>query len=164
MRKLLCAFLVLLTISFLRPQAASAAIPARAKAFMTIVGYGTAGGALMGAASMAFGTSTRAVAQGASIGLYAGILFASYVLISHHNRTKGSYDDDSSPYKDSTDVYGDEYEQGEGGSDDDRSNRRSFFTRFEVIGGPQDIATKFAPKEKGGQLPPLHVNLLQYNF
>src|SRR5690606_39857539 len=102
---------VSLSITLILPNRAQAAeIPAKAKAFLTIAGYGAAGGALLGAASMAFGTNSRAIAQGASLGLYAGIIFGAYVLISHHNKRYGSYDDNSSPYRDSTDVYGDDYE------------------------------------------------------
>src|SRR6476660_7963810 len=120
MRKFLSTLLVVLfTITFVAPREAKAEMPVKAKAFLTIVGYGTAGGALLGAASTAFGTSTRAIAQGASLGLYAGILFGSYVLISHHNKRYGSYDDNSSPYQDSNDIYGDEYRNDEGGGEGD---------------------------------------------
>lgn len=160
MRKLLCIFLVLLVTTFIKPPAAQAEIPARAKAFLTIIGYGTAGGALLGAASLAFGNSTRAVSQGASLGLYGGIIFASYILVSHHNRNKGSYDDDSSPYQESSDVYGEEYNSEEGGSSDEEEGEAQggFFNRFE------SIHTKFQAKEKGSNLPPLKINIFQYNF
>lgn len=157
MRKSFCTFLVLLfTLSVMRPQEARAEIPVKAKAFITIVGYGAAGGAILGAASMAFGTSSRAVAQGASLGLYAGILFGTYVLVSHHNKRYGSYDDYSSPYRESSDIYGNDYKADEGGSTDDGPSRGGFFDRFESIQG------KF--QKKGSNLPPLKVNLLQYNF
>ena len=158
MRKSFCTFLVLLfTLSVVKPQEARAEIPVKAKAFLTIASYGTAGGALLGAASMAFGTSSRAIAQGASLGLYAGILFGTYVLVSHHNKRYGSYDDYSSPYRESSDIYGNEYRDDEGGSaDDDGRSRGGFFDRFESIQG------KF--QKKGGNLPPIHMNLLQYNF
>jgi hypothetical protein len=157
MRKTFCTLLVLLfTLSVVSPQEARAEMPVKAKAFLTIVGYGTAGGAILGAASMAFGTSSRAVSQGASLGLYAGILFGTYVLVSHHNKRYGSYDDGSSPYRESSDIYGDEYREDEGGSNDANSGRGGFFDRHQNLHG------KF--QKKGGNLPPLHINLLQYNF
>lgn len=156
MRKFVSTFLIVLVVSFLHPQEARAELSARTKAAITIVGYGTAGGALMGAASMAFGTSTRAVAQGASLGLYAGIIFASYVLISHHQRSRGTYDSDNTIYRDSNDIYGDEYGAEDGGSSEGR--RGGFFNRFE------SVHSQFAPKEKGGSLPPLQVNLFQMSF
>ena len=110
MKKLLTLFLALtLSTSILVPSRAQADIPAKAKAFLTISGYGAAGGALLGFASMAFGTNSRAIAQGASLGLYAGILFGTYVLVSHHQIRYGTYDDSSSPYTESKDVYGDGY-------------------------------------------------------
>lgn len=158
MNKILSAFLIVLTISFTVPKTAQAEIPVKAKAFLTIVGYGTAGGAILGAASMAFGTSTRAVAQGASLGLYAGILFGTYVLVSHAQGRQGYYSDDSSPYRESNDIYGDEYNSEEGGGEDNGETRQGFFNRIETI------HQKFAPKKKGGNLPPLSVNLLQLEF
>ena len=158
MKKIFSAFLILLTISFLAPNKAQAEIPVKAKAFLTIVGYGTAGGAILGAASMAFGTSTRAVAQGASLGLYAGIIFGTYVLVSHAQGRPGSYSDDNSVYKDSNDIYSDEYSDEEGGGEDSGKPRQGFFNRIETMN------EKFAPKKKGGNLPPISINLLQMEF
>lgn len=158
MRKILSAFLVVLTLTFLAPKEAKAEVPVKAKAFLTIVGYGTAGGAILGAASMAFGTSTRAVAQGASLGLYAGIIFGTYVLVSHAQARQGYYDDNSSPYKDSNDIYSDEYNSEEGGDNAEEKPRQGFFNRIEHIN------SQFAPKEKGGNLPPIYLNLLNLEF
>lgn len=158
MKKSFCTLLVVLfTLSLMKPSEARAEIPVKAKAFMTIVGYGTAGGALLGAASLAFGGSTRNIAQGASLGLYAGVLFGTYVLISHHQKRYGSYDDRSSPYQDSSDIYSDEYREDEGGSSDAEAGRGGFFERYEVI------QQKFANK-RGSKMPPLQLNLFQYNF
>lgn len=55
----------------------------RIKALGIMALYGTVGGALLGTASLAFGTSGRSIAKGASLGLYAGLLFGGYVVISH---------------------------------------------------------------------------------
>lgn len=157
MRKLSSLFVVLfISLVLVMPNKAQAEVPVKAKAFMTIVGYGTAGGALLGAASMAFGTSTRAVAQGASLGLYAGILFGTYVLVSHHNKRYGSYDDNSSPYKESSDIYSDEYDSEGGGGQSDGGS--GFFNRFESMN------VKFQGKQKGGNIPPIHLNILQLQF
>lgn len=156
MRKFISAVLVITFISLVPMQSAKAEIPARAKAAMTIIGYGTAGGALVGAATMAFGTSTRAVAQGASLGLYAGIIFSAYVLFSHGNRGRGSYDRDNTIYRESNDIYGDEYNSEEGGGGD--SGQSGFFNRFE------SMHSKFQTKKKGAQLPPIHVNIFQMSF
>lgn len=152
--------LVLLTFTFVKPQEAKAQMPAKARAFLTIVGYGTAGGALLGTASMAFGQSTRAIAQGASIGLYTGILFGAYVLVSHHNKRYGSYDDNSSPYKDSSDVYGDGYDAEEGGSSEEGGEDKNgnFFNRLD------SLQQKFGANKKGGGLPPIKVNLISFEF
>lgn len=167
MRKILCTLLVVLfTFTFVAPHEAKAEMPVKAKAFLTIVGYGTAGGAILGAASTAFGTSTRAIAQGASLGLYAGILFGTYVLVSHHNKRYGSYDDNSSPYQDSNDIYGDEYQSDGGGSNNnEESQKGGFFDRFETIQEKFETnALSLGGPKRGTRVPPLKINLFQYNF
>lgn len=167
MRKFLSLFLALfITLAVVKPQTAQAEVPVKAKAFLTIAGYGAAGGAMLGLASMAFGQSSRAVAQGASLGLYAGILFGGYVLLAHHQKQMGNYDDNSSPYQESTDVYGDEYNSDEGGSDrDDRSKRGGFFDRFEVMQDHMhNQSFTFASEKKKNSIPPIHMNIIQYNF
>jgi hypothetical protein len=169
MRKFLCSFIVFFLItSILRPDDARAELPAKAKAFLTMAGYGAGGGALLGVATMAFGNSTRAVAQGASLGLYAGLLFGSYVLISHYQKQSGNYDDNSSPYQESSDIYGDEYnsEEGGGGEDDSGSRRGGFFDRFQVMQEHvlNQSFTFESEKRKGKSLPPIQLNLFQYSF
>lgn len=91
MKKLL--LIAALICSFVYPQK-SHAIDTKGKAFLIICTYGTVGGALLGFASMAFGTNSRAIAQGASLGLYAGIAFGSYVIASH-NRGQDEFVDPS---------------------------------------------------------------------
>lgn len=160
MRKFVTLFLAFFfAVSVIVPSRARAEMPAKAKAFLTIVGYGTAGGALLGAASMAFGNSTRAMAQGASLGLYAGIIFGSYVLLSHHNKRYGKYEDKASPYQESNDIYSDEYDsEGGGGEGDEGPQGEGFFERM------QTIQTKFSPEKRGGHMPPLYLNFFQYTF
>jgi hypothetical protein len=167
MRKFISLFLALfITLAVIKPQSAQAEIPVKAKAVLTMAGYGVASGALLGFASMAFGNSSRAVAQGASIGLYAGLLFGAYILVSHHQKQFGSYDDNSSPYQESTDVYGDEYNSEEGGGTDDRSKRGGFFDRFQVMQEHmQNQSFTFdSVKNKSGNIPPIQMNVFQYNF
>ncbi|HXH29621.1 MAG TPA: hypothetical protein VNJ01_02300 [Bacteriovoracaceae bacterium] len=168
MRKLLILFLVtLISFSAIKPQEARAELPVKARAFLTMVGYGTASGALLGVASLAFGSSTRAVAQGASLGLYAGIIFGSYILFSHHQRHAGSYEDNSSPYQEASDVYGDEYQGDEGGSKDgEEDSRGGFFDRFQLLKEKYHTQafTFQSDKQRGSRLPPLQVNLFQMNF
>ncbi len=161
MKRIFSAALVaFVCLTLMKPQRAEA-MPAKARAFVTIVGYGMASGALLGTASLAFGQSTRAIAQGASLGLYAGILFGTYVLVSHHNKRSGNYDDDSSPYKDSNDVYGEGYQDDEGGGDgevQEEDDGGSFFNRMNMI------EQKFGNNKKGGGLPPLKINLVSIEF
>jgi len=145
------------------PRQAQAEIPVKAKAFLTIAGYGTAGGALLGFASLAFGNSTRAIAKGASLGLYAGILFGAYVLVSHHQKQTGYYDDDP-VYQNSTDIYGDQYNSEEGGGGSG-FKKRGFFDRFEVMQDPQYHQNfTFQSQKTKNVIPPIHMNVLQYSW
>lgn len=76
-----------------------AEVDPKIKALGTMAGYGTVGGVLLGVASLAFGTSGRAVSQGASLGLYAGLLFGGYVVGSHAlKKTDEEIDAESEDY------------------------------------------------------------------
>ncbi len=91
MRKIL--FILLLATIITQPAHKAHAMDAKGKAFLIICGYGTVGGALLGFASMAFGSSSRAIAQGASLGLYAGIGFGAYVIASHQRSLNAPVED-----------------------------------------------------------------------
>ncbi len=56
--------------------------------------YGTVGGALLGTASMAYGNNSRAIFQGASLGLYAGLLFGAYVILTYDTGRSRSEDEE----------------------------------------------------------------------
>lgn len=81
MKKLIISLFIVSVL--INPTKSHAAMDPKAKAFAVMCGYGTVGGALLGFASMAFGANSRAIAQGASLGLYAGIIFGAYVLSSY---------------------------------------------------------------------------------
>jgi uncharacterized membrane protein YebE (DUF533 family) len=83
-KKKCSALLVLLLLCSYSVQAQSeSSLDPKTKAFLVICGYSAVGGALLGTASMAFGQKPRSIAQGASLGLYAGIAFGAYVLYTH---------------------------------------------------------------------------------
>lgn len=88
------------------------AMDPRAKAVLTMAAYGTAGGALLGTASLAFGAKGRAVAIGASLGLYAGLIFGTYIVVNHRMQ---HYRYDENYYPD-TDTFS-PYESGSGWGD-----------------------------------------------
>ncbi|MFT6630154.1 MAG: hypothetical protein ACJAS4_000088 [Bacteriovoracaceae bacterium] len=81
MKKLILSLFIL--IALVTPVEKANALDPKGRAFLIICTYGTVGGALLGFATMAFGTNSRAIAQGASLGLYAGIGFGSYIIMSH---------------------------------------------------------------------------------
>jgi hypothetical protein len=164
MKILIILSLVLSLTTLLSPTDAKAELPPKAKAFLTMAGYGAGGGALLGAASMAFGSSVKAIPQGASLGLYAGILFGTYVLVSHHNNRFGSYDDNGSPYQESSDIYGDEYQDEEGGSSEGDTGGGGFFDRFRVIQEKFHGDAFSLGKKRRGAMPPVYISVFQYNF
>jgi hypothetical protein len=99
--------ILVLTLTFLFSSSAFAIDP-KLKILGTMTGYGVVGGALLGAATMAFGTSGRAIAKGASLGLYGGLIFGSYIILNYEIKKRGFndgsrenyYPDSRSPYED----------------------------------------------------------------
>lgn len=57
---------------------------------------------------MAFGSSGRSIAKGASLGLYAGLIFGGYIILNYEMKKRGYgqeqkgdyYPESSSPYED----------------------------------------------------------------
>ncbi|EQC49321.1 hypothetical protein M899_1550 [Bacteriovorax sp. BSW11_IV] len=79
-----------LSLTFLLSSpAARAEVDPKLKALGAMAAYGTVGGALLGTASLAFGTKGRSVAIGASLGLYAGLIFGGYVVMTHAMKKRG---------------------------------------------------------------------------
>lgn len=117
MKKILIVLSLIISLSSLNAQAQ---MDPKAKAVGTMALYGTVGGALLGTASLAFGAGGRSVAIGASLGLYAGLLFGGYVVGSYSLKSKGYFkekpegyypDTEASPYQDSESM---NYNPGEG--------------------------------------------------
>lgn len=93
------------TMTFSKP---AHAVDPKVKAILTMAAYGTVGGGLLGTASLAFGTGGRSPFIGMSLGLYAGLIFGSYVVVSHKLQKyreqnpqpeKNYYPDADSPYE-----------------------------------------------------------------
>lgn len=172
MGKFISIFFVTLALSVLpmRAQAQdSGGLPPKARAFLMVTAYGAGSGALLGLASMAFGTSTRAVAQGASLGLYAGIIFGTYIIVSHNNRTAQPSYDNSTPYQDGQDDYGD-YGDEDGGQpapsgggffDSSIRNPRS---GAQVAMNEVAAYRSFETKKGSSNLPPLQMTFFRYSF
>jgi hypothetical protein len=99
---------ITLLLTFLFSNVALAVDP-KIKVLGTMSGYGIVGGALLGAATMAFGAKSKAMAQGASLGLYGGLLFGTYVILSYELKKRGYneqprenyYPDSQGTYEDS---------------------------------------------------------------
>lgn len=105
MKKIFIASVVCFTLLF--SSVSQAALDPKLKMVATMAGYGVVGGALLGTASMAFGTGGRSIAKGASIGLYAGLLFGGYIILNYEMKKRGYgqeskgdyYPESSSPYE-----------------------------------------------------------------
>jgi hypothetical protein len=106
-------FVVAFTLGRSTPVLAE--INPRVKALGTMAAYGTIGGALLGVASLAFGTGGRSIAKGASLGLYTGLIFGSYVVVAHAMK---EYEANKPVQKDYEDTEG-PYDSSEGEVEDD---------------------------------------------
>ena len=110
------AFTVAFAISAFYSIPANANLDPKVKALSIMAAYGTIGGALLGTASLAFGASSRSIARGASLGLYAGLIFGSVVVLTHAAKTKGWTKDESyypdtpaSPYEEGYEGGGEKF-------------------------------------------------------
>lgn len=110
MKKLFISITLCFTVFF---SSSTYAIDPKVRVLGTMAGYGIVGGALLGTASMAFDAGPRAIAKGASLGLYAGLLFGGYVILSYEMKKRGFgnepqqqdyYPDSRSPYEDQSRV------------------------------------------------------------
>lgn len=145
------------------PKIHAAANP-RLLALGSMALYGTVGGALLGTASLAFGAKSRAVAVGASLGLYTGLLFGSYVVVSHaykDHRDKNPVPQENY-YPESEGVYENEgAPAGEAGPPGAFMNRENFgdLDRLAISNVVEQEGLKFNGKNFAFYLP-----LLTYQF
>lgn len=157
--------LLLISFTLITPNKAQALDP-KAKAFLVMTSYGTVGGALLGFASLAFGGKSRAIAQGASLGLYAGIIFGAYVISSYNNgQSVPTY---NPPPAEPPPYYDNGYPQDNGGfgapvpQDRPDSGGGFFGNRVQEIN--EEYMTDFSGKRENNPLPPLYINLFNSTF
>ncbi len=135
-------------------------MPVKAKAMATMSVYGAGGGALLGFASMAFGARAKSIAQGASLGLYAGILFGIYVIASYEYRNSfpsGSYPEEASPYYNDGGGEGDGEGYDEGGGDGYYGDEEPQYWE-----GKKGLDFELKKSSKMGA--PIYLNLLNIRF
>jgi len=94
MNKLL-SFLIIISFFIFYSSRIEAQMDPKAKTVVVMSAYGTVGGALLGLATLAFKSSPRAIPVGASLGLYAGLLFGSYIVVTHEMRKRGMYQEEN---------------------------------------------------------------------
>jgi hypothetical protein len=160
----------LISFTLLSAPTAQAAMPPKSKAFLVVCAYGTVGGALLGFATMAFGTNTRAIAQGASLGLYAGIIFGSYVLASHKTADEMAQEEYQQQYppQDAPPPPGGGFGSPDGGGfgapPPEEDSGGGFFDSpqraFEI---QQNYSFNFKNK-RGAIAPPLYINFVNVAF
>jgi hypothetical protein len=103
MKKYLNVIILSISLFF---AAESYAIDSKLRVVGTMAGYGVVGGALLGTASLAFGTNGRSIAKGASLGLYAGLLFGGYIVLGYEMKKRGfGVDSKEDYYPDSRGQY-----------------------------------------------------------
>lgn len=168
MKKLLISLAIVLTL--ITPTQEAKAIDPKAKAFLVMCAYGTVGGSLLGFASMAFGSNSRAIAQGASLGLYAGIIFGGYVISSHRNPGDPVDEYEQDPYGQSAPVDQDGYPPsgGFGSPAPPADDEGGFFGSPNRVMEINDLMVKnFKPLDaKRGNFtaPPIYLNFYNTTF
>ena len=165
MKKLLIIFAIFLGLQILVPaQEAKAQMDPRITALGSMALYGASGGLLLGTAALAFDAPGRSPFIGASLGLYAGILFGSYVVITHAIKkhrleNPGAGDEEyypetpNSPYE--TPFSGDGYDEGGYGEG-----------QYKLDPTVKESPTRsFGPNwSKGRYSVPIYLNLLNISF
>jgi hypothetical protein len=147
----LISFLVSVSLLIIPVQKAHA-IDSKAKVLISTSVYGAAGGALLGFASMAFGTTSRSIAKGASLGLYAGMIFGAYVVASHIYRPpmEAPYEGSDSPYENNGEGSV-RYDQSEG-----EETSKLFERAFEV--------NRLNTLDKRRNTPSMYLDVLRFEF
>lgn len=151
----------LLILSLLAPMN-SHALDAKVSAVLLMAGYGTVGGALLGTASLAFGAEGRTVAKGASIGLYCGLIFGGYIVMSHQMRQNRLNNPEPEPETDET--YDDEAEGifgfRKGG---ERHKLLQDFQDLQLQSNQLKVSFLENGKDRNA-IPPLSINFLNIQF
>jgi hypothetical protein len=167
MKKLIICIFIFTAV--LLPYNKAQALDPKGRAFMIMCTYGTVGGALLGFASLAFGSSSRAIAQGASLGLYAGIAFGAFVVTSHGRQNEpDTYEDQPGPprgfdqppgggFGDNQGGFGGEQEEDSGGFFG--ANNRSLQIHEDI-----NLNYKMKNKKNRDFSLPVYFNLVDYRF
>ncbi len=163
-------FIVLsLSLAGLTVPQAQAEVPVKGKVMMSMALYGTGGGALLGFASMAFGAKPISIARGASLGLYAGILFGGYIILSYHYKSV-LYNTEEYPTNGGSggSGYGDDTYNQDAPLMDSPSYFRGaslnpVFDFYEEMATDED-KRGFKPLKKQRALDSISVNILSFSF
>jgi hypothetical protein len=139
-------FLVILLSFALSFSSLSFASDSKLKVVGTMSAYGVVGGALLGTASMAFGSDSRSIAKGASLGLYAGLIFGSYVILSYEMKKRGYGESREDFYPDSKSQY----------EDSQSNNNLPEVEHYNLV--------SFKNNKELKELPLFSINFLNYNF
>ncbi len=144
MKKLITATFVCFTLLF--ASVSQAAIDPKLKMVATMAGYGAVGGALLGTASLAFGSGGRSIAKGASLGLYAGIIFGSYIILNYEMKKRGF----------GAEEKGDYYPESDSTYDNEQTNVLVDIEEYRLA--------QFENKKDPKKDPKFFMNFLNYEF
>ncbi len=142
------------------------AIDSKVKAVLTMAVYGTVGGGLLGAASLAFDTGGRSPFIGMSVGLYIGLIFGSFIVVSHkmkaYNAENPTPKDNYYPDSDGQSPYEGDSGGSWFGSDEELWNASLTLDDLSVATGHKKIM-QWKSKLKRSS-PVFYMNLLNYQF
>jgi len=146
-------------------------IDPRLKAVGTMAAYGTIGGVLLGTATLAFDSSPRSPFIGASLGLYAGIIFGGYVVGTHYvgKRSPNPTEEDAEYYPETSDSpyespFSNPFSSGQD-EDDKEDNRPDMLQRWDPTWGRNHNGRKWNRSRKyKNDVPLFYLPLLNMNF
>ena len=124
----------------------SFAMDPKLKILAESAGYGTVAGALLGTATLAFDGEGRNIAKGASLGLYAGIIFGGYIIVNYEMKKRGFGNESK----------GDYYPESAGPYENDQTNI--------VVDIADYRLAQFENKKDPKKDPKFFMNFLNYEF
>lgn len=155
-------FSLLLAFSSVSPSYAE--MDPKIKALGSLAAYGTIGGALLGTASLAFGAGGRSVAKGASLGLYAGLIFGGYIVLTHQMSKNRSYENKSEEnyYPDAEESS--PYESSINWNDGKTLIMQNSFAALDETSFSNKKEDHFSGHSSKVDLPLYYMNLIYYTF
>ena len=155
LRRIVRIFFLGVLLSLMSENSQAQVVDPRIKVISVITVYSIIGGTLLGLAAINFGAKKRSPFIGASLGLYSGVLFGSYLVIGHMYNTykRDNQVPDDNNYYDTNSLYED---TGSGGS-----NMSDIYEYQRSLNSHSKI---FWRKKYEKNFPSVYINFIKIQF